>query len=82
MTAHGNSVSKHAAPIPVYLSERMTVARMLEALQQMRFNSREEGKVVLDRVVRNYLIHAAHTAGADPDQTIHQVLAQRGAVRR
>jgi hypothetical protein len=40
----------HAPPIPVYLSERMKVARMLEALQQMRFDSRDEGKVILDRV--------------------------------
>jgi hypothetical protein len=38
--------------------------------------------LVIDRVVRNYLIHAAHAAGADPGQTIHQALARRGAVRR
>ena len=82
MTADSESVAKHAPPIPGYLSEQMTDGRMVEALEALHFNKREEGRLVIDRVVRNYLIHAAHAAGADPGQTIHQALARRGAVRR
>jgi hypothetical protein len=82
MTADGESVSKHAPPLPVYLSERMKVGRLVEVLERLPFNSRQEGRLVIDRVVRNYLIHAAHAAAADPDQTIHQALARRGPVRR
>jgi hypothetical protein len=84
MSASGDSVSKHAAPpLPVHLSEHMKVGRLVEVLEQLPFNSRDEGKVTLDRVVRNYLIHAAHAAGADPDQTVHDALAaRRGPVRR
>jgi hypothetical protein len=47
-----------------------------------RSNSRDEGKLVLDRVVRNYLVHASQAVAGDPDQTIHDALARRGAVRR
>jgi hypothetical protein len=59
----------------------MQIARLVEALEHLPFNSRDEGKIVVDRVVRNYLIHAAHAAG-DSDLTVHQALARRGAVRR
>jgi hypothetical protein len=48
----------------------------------MRFDSHDQGKVVVDRVTRNFLICASRTAAGDPDQTIHDALAQRGAVRR
>jgi hypothetical protein len=79
MTADGDSVSK---PPMVYLSEGTKVGRMLEALQQMHFNKHEEGRLVLDRVARNFLIHASRAAAADPDRTIHEVLRQHGPVRR
>jgi hypothetical protein len=46
----------------------------VEVLERLPFNSRDEGKVILDRVVRNYLIHAADAAGADPDLTVHDAL--------
>jgi hypothetical protein len=78
----GDHITKHGAPIPVYLSERTKIGRMLEALQQMHFDSRDEGKVVLDRVARNFLLHATRTAAADPEQTVHEVLRQHGPVRR
>jgi hypothetical protein len=75
-------ITKHAPlPVPAYLSEHMKVARLVETLEQLPFNSRDEGKVILDRVVRNYLVSASRAA-ADPDLTIHQALARRGAVRR
>jgi hypothetical protein len=67
--------SKHAPPHPVYLSETVTTGRLVEALEHLPFNSRQEGRLVIDRVVRNYLIHAAHATAADPDQTIHDALA-------
>ena len=84
MAADADALSKRAVPppLPAYLCEDMKVARLVEVLEQLPFNSREEGRLVIDRVVRNYLVHAAHAAGADPEQTIHDALARRGAVRR
>jgi hypothetical protein len=70
------------APIPAYLSEDMTPARLVEVLEQLPFNSRDQGKVVLDRVARNFLVACASHAAADPDQTIHDALARRGPIRR
>ena len=34
MTADGESVTKHAPPMPFYLSERMKIARLVEVLEQ------------------------------------------------
>jgi hypothetical protein len=51
-------------------------------LERSPFNSREEGRLVIDRVTRNFLVSASGTAAADPDQTIHDTLARRGPVRR
>jgi hypothetical protein len=83
MRGDGDQTSaKRAPPLPTYLDERMKVARLVEALQQLDFNSRNEGKIVVDRIARNFLLHATRTAAADPDQTIHDVLARRGPVRR
>ena len=49
----------------------------------MRFDSREQGRIVVDRVTRNYFVLASRTlAAADPEQTIHQAVARRGPVRR
>ena len=75
-------VSKRGPVIPVYLSENMKVARLVEVLERLPFNSREEGRLVIDRVTRNFLVSACRTAAGDPDQTIHDALARRGAVRR
>ena len=56
---------------------------MVEVLEGLPFDSREQGRIVVDRVTRNYLVLASRTlAAADPEQTIHQALAQRGPVRR
>ena len=44
-------------------------------LRQQRRHHRDGGRLVIDRVVRNYLINAAHAAGADPDLTVHDALA-------
>jgi hypothetical protein len=82
VTAGADAPSKHAAPDPAYLSEHMKVGRMVEALEQLRFNSRDQGKIVLDRVARNFLVVCASHAAADPDLTIHDALARRGPVRR
>ena len=62
----GDSVSiKHAAPIPGYLCEQMTVGRMVEALEALHFNKREEASLVLDPGVQAFLIAAAKAAAAD-----------------
>jgi hypothetical protein len=75
-------ITKHAPlPVPAYLSEHMKIERLVAALEGLHFNSRDEGKIVVDRVVRNYLVSASRAA-ADPDLTIHQALARRGPVRR
>jgi hypothetical protein len=83
MTDGDQSVTKRAPvlSVPAYLSEHMKIERLVEALERLSFNSRDEGKIVVDRVTRNYLMHAAHAAG-DPDLTVHQALARRGTVRR
>ena len=64
MTA-GDSVSKHAAPMPGYLCEQMTVGRMVEALEALHFNKREEARLVLDPGVQAFLIRASKAAAAD-----------------
>jgi hypothetical protein len=63
----GDSVSiKHAPSIPGYLCEQMTVGRMVEALEGLQFNKREEGRLVVDPGVTNFLIRATKAAAADP----------------
>ena len=84
MTSDGDErvITKRAPfPVPAYLSEHMKIERLVAALEQLSFNSRDEGKIVVDRVVRNFLVSASHAAG-DPDLTVHQHLARRGPVRR
>ena len=61
MTGAGES-TKPAPPIPAYLSEQMSVARMVEALEALRFNKREEARLVLDPGVRDYLVRASRAA--------------------
>ena len=75
-------VAKESAPLPSFLSESMKISRMVEVLEGLPFDSREQGRIVVDRVTRNYLVLASRTLAADPEQTIHQALAQRGPVRR
>jgi hypothetical protein len=65
MTANGDSVSKPAPPMPGYLCEQMTVSRMVEALEGLQFNKREEARLVLDPGVTNFLIRATKAAAAD-----------------
>jgi hypothetical protein len=47
MTGNGESV-RPAPPMPGYLSEQMTVGRMVEALEGLQFNKREEARLVID----------------------------------
>jgi hypothetical protein len=56
----GNCVSiKFAPPVPGYLCELMTVGRMVEALEGLHFNKREQANLVLDPGVQAFLIRAA-----------------------
>jgi len=56
----GNSVSiKPAPPVSGYLCEQMTVGRMVEALEGLHFNKREQASLVLDPGVQAFLIRAA-----------------------
>jgi hypothetical protein len=43
----------------------MTVGRMVEALEALHFNKREQASLVLDPGVQNFLIRAAKAAAAD-----------------
>jgi len=54
MTADGDSVTRLAPLLPSYLSENMKVGRLVEVLEQLPFNSRQEGRLVLDRIARNF----------------------------
>ena len=76
-------VTAQSAPLPSFLSESMKISRMVEVLEGLPFDSREQGRIVVDRVTRNYLVLTCRTlAAADPEQTFHQALARRGPVRR
>ena len=77
VAAADKPVTKQSAPLPSFLSESMKISRMVEVLEHLPFDS-----LVVDRVTRNYLVLASRTLAADPEQTIHQALAQRGPVRR
>jgi hypothetical protein len=65
MTDGDQSISKHAPPIPGYLCEQMTVGRMVEALEALHFNKREQASLVLDPGVQAFLIRATKAAAAD-----------------
>jgi hypothetical protein len=81
MATSASSPSTYRCLVPAYLSEHMKIERLLQALEGLQFSTRGEGKIVVDRVVQNYLVSASRAA-ADPDLTIHEVLARRGPVRR
>ena len=66
MATDDESVSKHAPPMPGYLTEQMSVARMVEALEGLHFNKKYgEGRLVIDEGVQAFLIRAAKAAAAD-----------------
>ena len=50
---------------PVHLSEMMSVGRMVEVLEGLQFNKREEGRLVVDPGITNFLIRATKAAAAD-----------------
>ena len=50
MITGADAPSKHAPLLPVHLNQRMKVGRLVEVLEQLPFNSREEGRLVIDRV--------------------------------
>ena len=52
-------VTKRSAPLPSFLSKSMKISRMVEVLEGLPFDSREQGRIVVDRVTRNYLVHAS-----------------------
>ena len=65
MTGTGESI-KPAPPIAAYLTEQMSVARMVEALEGLHFNKKYgEGRLVIDEGVQAFLIRAAKAAAAD-----------------
>jgi len=65
MTGAGESI-KPAPPIPAYLSEQMSVARMIEALEGLHFNKKYgEGRLVIDEGVKAFLLAATKAAAAD-----------------
>jgi hypothetical protein len=53
MTNGDQSATKHAPPL---LCEQMTVRGMVEALERLQFNKREEARLVLDPGVQAFLI--------------------------
>ena len=53
------------SPMPGHLSEMMSVGRMVEVLEGLQFNKREEGRLVVDPGVTNFLIRATKAAAAD-----------------
>jgi hypothetical protein len=73
MTADGDTVTKHAT-IAGYLSEQMSVGRMVEALEALHFNKREQAHLVLDPGVQAFLLAATKAAAADHlDQKVRHV---------
>ena len=70
MTGAGES-SKPAPPIPAYLSEQMSVARMVEALEGLHFNKKYgEGRLVIDEGVQAFLLAATKAAAVDPNAKV------------
>jgi hypothetical protein len=65
MTADGDSISKHAPLVPVYLDEQMTVAQLAQLLEALRFDSHERARVMIDPGVQAFLIRATKAAAAD-----------------
>jgi len=54
-------VTKQSAPLLSFLSESMKISRMVEVLEGLPFDSREQGRIVVDRVTRNYFVLASRT---------------------
>jgi hypothetical protein len=55
--ADQNTASRPAPPI-IYLVSEMSRARLIEAMEGLRFNSKGECRVTLDQGVRDYLVRA------------------------
>jgi len=65
--------SKLAPPISGYLCEQMSVGRMVEALEQLHFNKRDEARLVVDPGVANFLARASRAAAVDPNAKVRHV---------
>jgi hypothetical protein len=65
MTTDSDSATKLAPPISGYLSEQMSVARMVEVLERLQFNKQEEARLMIDPGVQAFLIRASRAAAAD-----------------
>ena len=73
MTGASESI-KPTPPIPAYLSEQMSVARMVEALEGLHFNKKYgEGRLVIDEGVQAFLIRATKAAAVDPNAKVRHV---------
>ena len=60
--------------MPGHLSEMMSVGRMVEVLEGLQFNKREEGRLVVDPGVAAFLVRASKAAAADHlDAKVRQV---------
>jgi hypothetical protein len=80
MTGAGENI-KPAPPVPAYLSEQMSVARMVEALEGLHFNKKYgQGRLVIDEGVQAFLIRATKAAAVDPNQKVRH--AWRAIKRR
>ena len=70
MTDASQTITKRAPsppPMPAYLSEMMSVVRIVEVLEHgLHFNkARDEARLVIDEGVQAFLIRAAKAAAAD-----------------
>ena len=73
MTGAGESI-KPAPPIAAYLTEQMSVARMVEALEGLRFNKKYgQGHLVIDEGVQAFLLAATKAAAVDPNAKVRHV---------
>jgi len=74
MATDDESVSKHAPPMPGYLTEQMSVARMVEALEGLRFTKKYgQGHLVIDEGVQAFLLAATKAAAVDLNAKVRHV---------
>jgi hypothetical protein len=57
--------SKHKPLVPTHLDEQMSVAQLVQRLEALHFDSREEARVMIDPGVQAFLIRATMAAAAD-----------------
>ena len=65
MTDGDQTLTNKLPPLPGYLCEQMTVGRMVEALEALRFNKREEARLVIDPGTQAFLVRVTKAAAAD-----------------